>query len=86
MPQFTPRPQEAVQYTGRSSLEAVSELVRKYRPYASYETAAAYGTLRFYDSGREVNLKLYDWVAVIGGDVVVIPPSMIQDSELPPPR
>lgn len=86
MPQFTPRPQEAVQYTGRSSLEAVSELVRKYRPYSSYEIADTVGTRRFYDSGREVNLKLYDWVAELGGDVVVIPPSMIQDSELPPPH
>lgn len=83
MRHFPVRPVEAEQFTGRESVAAVAELVRRYRPQASYESAAALGTLRFYNSGPELRLKLQDWVAVIGGDVVVIPPSMFEESNVP---
>jgi hypothetical protein len=82
VPRFPVRP-EAEQFTGPDSVAAVAELVRKYRPQASYESATALGTLRFYNSGRELHLKLQDWVAVVGGDVAVIPPSMFPESIVP---
>lgn len=83
MPHFAVRPVEAEQFTGPESVAAVAELVRRYRPQASYESATALGTLRFYNSGPELRLKLNDWVAVIGGDVAVVPPSMFEGSILP---
>lgn len=81
MPHF--RPTEAEQFTGPESVAAVTELVRKYRPQVSHESAIALGTLRFYNSGTELHLKLQDWVAVIGGDVAVIPPSLFKESIAP---
>lgn len=83
MPHFQVRPIEAEQSTGRESVAAVAELVRRYRPQASYESAAALGTLRFYNGGPELHLKSQDWVAVIGGDVAVFPPSMFEGSTAP---
>lgn len=80
MPHFRTRPVEAEQYTGPASIAAVAELVRRYRPHASYESATALGTLRFYNSGDELNLNMHDWVAVIGGEVVVVPPAMFEGS------
>ena len=82
MPHLPVRPVEAEQFTGRESVAAVAELVRRYRPQISYESAAALGTLRFYNSGPELRLKLQDWVAVIGSDVVVMPPSMFEESNV----
>jgi hypothetical protein len=79
LPQFAVRP-EAEQFTGEESIEAVADLVRKYRPRCSYEFSPALRTLRFYDSGRELKLKMWDYVAVIRGDIAVIPPSMIPGS------
>jgi len=83
VPVFSSRPIEAEQFTGPSSIGAVADLVRRYRPQVSYESAPALGTLRFYNSGPELLLKLQDWVAVIGGDVVVVPPSMFEGSNAP---
>ena len=80
MPHFQVRPVEAEQFTGRESVAAVAERVRRYRPQASYESAVGPGTLRFYNSGPELRLKLQDWVAVIGGDVAVIPPALFEGS------
>ena len=82
MPHFPVRPVEAEQFTGRESVAAVAELVRRYRPQISYESAAALGTLRFYNSGPELRLKLQDWVVVIGSDVVVRPPSIFEESNV----
>lgn len=81
MPSFNPGSIEAEQFTGPESIPAVAALVRRYRPHASYESAVALGTLRFYNSGSELHLKQSDWVAVIGGDVVVVPSSMFQNGD-----
>ncbi|GAB3148228.1 hypothetical protein GCM10027058_08490 [Microbacterium neimengense] len=82
-PYFAERPSESAQYTGDDSVPAVADLVRKYRPRAISEHSAALRTLRFYGSGWEMNLKLHDWVAVIGGDVAVIPPALFDGSTEP---
>jgi len=79
-PHFAERPAEAAQFTGTDSVAEVSELVRKYRPRASSEHSPAMRTLRFYGPGWEMNLKLHDWVAVIGKDVAVIPPPLFEGS------
>lgn len=77
------KPDEGVQFTGPETVAAVAELVRKYRPRVSHQSAPALGTLRFYDSGPELHLKLQDWVVVIGGDVVVMPPSLVEKPTFP---
>lgn len=82
-PHFAERPAEAAQFTGSDSVAAVSDLVRKYRPRASSEHSPALRTLRFYGPGWEMNLKLEDWVAVIGRDVAVIPPALFEGSIVP---
>jgi hypothetical protein len=83
VPHFPAGSIEAVQFTGPESVAAVADLVRRYRPQVNHVSATALGTLRFYNSGPELHLKLQDWVAVIGGDVAVIPPSMFEESTVP---
>lgn len=79
-PHFDVRPAESAQYTGPESVASVAELVMKYRPHVSWDHTPALGTLRFYNSGSELNLKVRDWVAVIHGDVAVIPPALFEGS------
>lgn len=74
---------ETVQFTGPESVAAVAELVRKYRPRVSRLSAPALGTLRFYNSGNELHLKLQDWIVVRGGDVAVMPPALVEKPTLP---
>jgi hypothetical protein len=80
MPHFSPPPAEAEQFTGEESVAAVAGLVLKYRPRTSYTFSPALRTLRFYDNSRELKLKMQDWVAVVGGNVVVLPPSLMEGS------
>ena len=74
---------EAVQFTGPESVAAVVELIRKYRPRVSHVSAPALGTLRFYDSGPDLHLKLKDWVVVIRGGVAGMPPELVEKPTLP---
>ena len=82
-PHFDVRPAEAERFTGPDSVAAVADLVVKYRPRVSWDYSPALETLRFYNSGTELNLKLRDWVAVVHGDVAVIPPALFEGSIVP---
>lgn len=81
-PRFDVRPKESVQFTGPESVDAVAELVRKYRPGVSHAFSPAMRTLTFSGSGPDLELKLNQWAAVIHGDVAVIPPALFEGSPL----
>ena len=83
MARFDPRPAEAVQFTGRESIEIVASLVRKYHPHINHVYIPSSETLRFYDDSTEHLLKLWYWAAVVGETIVVLPPSMIEGSAGP---
>ncbi|PQZ53158.1 MULTISPECIES: hypothetical protein [unclassified Microbacterium] len=63
---------EAQQFTGRESIDAVAELVKRYRPGASTFGDPKAGTLRFINSGPEITIEMGSWVVAFGGDVVVV--------------
>ncbi|MBS3180009.1 MULTISPECIES: hypothetical protein [unclassified Pseudoclavibacter] len=79
MAKFKEWPKEAVQFTGRESIEAVSDLVRKYRGPLNFSYSDATETLRFDGHGHELLLKLSDWIAVVNSTAAVIPADMMPD-------
>jgi hypothetical protein len=80
MPIFKVRPVEAVQFTGRESNDAVAELVGRYRPQVSWESNPQLGTLRFHGTGSELTIEMNSWVVVFGGNLVVMSPSVFEET------
>lgn len=80
-PRFDVRPRESVQFTGPESVDAVAELVRKYRPGVSHVFNPVMRTLTFYGGGQDLELKLDQWAAVIHGrEISIIPPALFGGS------
>ena len=82
-PRFAVRPRESAQFTGPESIEAVAELVRKYRPRVSYTFNPVMSTLTFSGVDRDIKLELNQWAAVLkDGDISVIPAALFEGSPL----
>ncbi|WP_025104743.1 hypothetical protein [Microbacterium paraoxydans] len=78
---FTERPRESVQFTGPESIDAVAELVRKYRPRINHTFDPVMGTLTFYGVGPDIEIKLTQWVAVRRDNhISVIPAALYEGS------
>lgn len=85
MPFFEVRPVEAQQYTGRESIDAIAELVKRFRTHASYQSNPLTGVLRFYGSGEEVHVAMGSWVVAFGADVVMMSQAEFDQVVTPPP-